>query len=119
MFASFAESLRELSDEAPQQQLDVPRLGSLMNANFGLRRELYGDATLGAINLRMIELAKELGFAAKFTGSGGAIVLLHTKSNGQLNEVDEVDVASRFASEDFVFRRIRVKLPEPQSVLDS
>ena len=49
---------------------------------------MYGDATLGSINLRMIELAKELGFAAKFTGSGGAIVLLHTKSNGQLNEVD-------------------------------
>ncbi len=116
-FASFAESLRELAD-APAQRLDVQRLGALMTANFGLRRQLYGDATLGAINIRMIELAKELGFAAKFTGSGGAVVLLHTRSDGQLSEADEVDVASRFASEDFVFSRIRVKLPEEQSILD-
>ena len=37
-------------------------------------RSLYGSAALGGANLRMIELARRHGSAAKFPGSGGAIV---------------------------------------------
>lgn len=37
-------------------------------------RELFGDAVLGATNLAMIETARSVGAAAKFTGSGGAII---------------------------------------------
>ena len=37
-------------------------------------RSLYGEAALGDANLRMIELARQYGAAAKFPGSGGAIV---------------------------------------------
>lgn len=51
------------------------KLGELMNRNFDLRRKLYGDASLGWKNLRMIEIARSLGAAAKFPGSGGAILI--------------------------------------------
>ena len=68
-------------------------------------------------NLRMIELARSLGFAAKFTGSGGAVVLLFGTKDGHLSEAEEVDFASRFAREDFVFSRLRVKQAE-RGILD-
>lgn len=35
---------------------------------------MFGDDALGAINIKMIEVARSVGAAAKFTGSGGAIV---------------------------------------------
>ena len=37
-------------------------------------RRMFGDEVLGAINIRMIETARSVGAAAKFTGSGGAVV---------------------------------------------
>lgn len=68
----FAE-LTDLAREALLQG-DHEALGALMNANFDLRRKLYGDECLGRRNLEMIELARSLGLPAKFPGSGGAIV---------------------------------------------
>jgi mevalonate kinase len=35
---------------------------------------MFGDAALGETNLAMIATARSVGAAAKFTGSGGAIV---------------------------------------------
>jgi glucuronokinase len=37
-------------------------------------RQLFGDEVLGSTNLQMIETARSVGAAAKFTGSGGAII---------------------------------------------
>lgn len=37
---------------------------------------MFGDEVLGATNLRMVEVARSVGAAAKFTGSGGAVVVL-------------------------------------------
>lgn len=37
---------------------------------------MFGDAALGETNLAMIATARSVGAAAKFTGSGGAIVAL-------------------------------------------
>ena len=51
-------------------------LGDLMQSNFEMRRELYGDAVVGSKNIRAITVANEHGLAAKFTGSGGALVCL-------------------------------------------
>ncbi|KAG2436323.1 hypothetical protein HXX76_006633 [Chlamydomonas incerta] len=51
------------------------RLAELMCANFDLRHALFGDAVLGARNLRMVELAKSMGAGVNFTGSGGAVVV--------------------------------------------
>lgn len=53
---------------------DHARLCDLMDENFATRRALYGDAALGANNLRMVELCRECGAAAKFPGSGGAVL---------------------------------------------
>ncbi|KAL2904596.1 Glucuronokinase 1 [Bienertia sinuspersici] len=53
---------------------DHAKLASLMNHNFDLRRSMFGDDALGDINLKMVEVAREVGAAAKFTGSGGAVV---------------------------------------------
>ena len=45
-----------------------------------LRRNLYGDAAIGAEDLEMIKIARShklsCGFYAKFCGSSGAIVVM-------------------------------------------
>mmetsp|Transcript_38945 Transcript_38945/g.97841 ORF Transcript_38945/g.97841 Transcript_38945/m.97841 type:complete len:358 (+) Transcript_38945:256-1329(+) len=69
--ASLAQAGREaLQGGHPQ------RLGALMDRNFDIRRQLFGAAALGEVNLGMIRLARQHGLPAKFTGSGGAIVVL-------------------------------------------
>lgn len=56
---------------------DYDTFGLLMDANFDLRRRIYGDEWLGQRNLEMIALARNFGLPAKFPGSGGAIVGLY------------------------------------------
>jgi len=53
---------------------DDKRFGTLMNANFDLRRKVYGDAIIGERNLHLIGIARNLGAPAKFPGSGGAAI---------------------------------------------
>ena len=48
-------------------------IAPLLNANFDLRRKIYGDM-MGAGNVQMVDTARQVGCSAKFTGSGGAIV---------------------------------------------
>ena len=50
---------------------DYRELGRLMDENFDLRASLV---RLNPANIRMIELARELGACAKYAGSGGAII---------------------------------------------
>jgi glucuronokinase len=57
-------------------------LAQLMERNFAMRLKLYGAAVVGSKNLAMINLASELGFSAKFTGSGGALVCLRKDGSG-------------------------------------
>uniref|UniRef100_A0A7S0PXY3 GHMP kinase C-terminal domain-containing protein n=1 Tax=Coccolithus braarudii TaxID=221442 RepID=A0A7S0PXY3_9EUKA len=59
---------------------DWAALGKAMNDNFALRRRIYGDACLGADNLKMISIASELGVPAKFSGSGGAVLGMCTEA---------------------------------------
>ncbi|CAG8752296.1 5176_t:CDS:2, partial [Racocetra fulgida] len=74
-FASYAEQTYHLLlDSSTTQMTKRVKLAKLMNMNFNLRQEIYGSKTLGKNNLKMIELARKFGFAAKFTGSGGTIV---------------------------------------------
>ncbi|CAM6084090.1 unnamed protein product [Calypogeia fissa] len=56
------------------QEGDYARLAKLMDKNFDLRRKIFGDEVLGDLNIRMVETARSVGAACKFTGSGGAIV---------------------------------------------
>ncbi|CAG8611105.1 5963_t:CDS:2 [Funneliformis caledonium] len=67
-FASFAEQSRQILIQNNRSKRN--ELAKYMNKNFDLRREIFGDQVLGQMNLRMIELAREYNFAAKFTGSG-------------------------------------------------
>lgn len=50
-------------------------LARLMDRNFDLRREMFGDDALGAFNVDMVMTPRAVGAAAKFTGSGGAAVV--------------------------------------------
>ncbi len=68
-FASYAERAKQAL-EAQDSQL----LAKLMNANFDLRKTLYGDEVIGTDNLYMIHIARKYGHAAKFCGSGGCIL---------------------------------------------
>ena len=64
-FASFSDSAKEaLSDK------DRVKLADLMDANFANRRALYGDDVIGAKNLEIVDIVKQLGHAIKFSGSG-------------------------------------------------
>jgi len=55
------------------EQGDEALLGQLMNRNFDHRRELFD---LGSAAAAPVELARREGAAAKFCGSGGAVVVL-------------------------------------------
>eukprot|EP00049_Salpingoeca_infusionum_P014756 m.279516 g.279516 ORF g.279516 m.279516 type:complete len:623 (-) comp15744_c0_seq8:190-2058(-) len=76
---------------------DAPALADLMDANFNLRRSVYGDACLGEDNLRMVAIARKHNAAAKFSGSGGAVVGLARPST------DLRSLQSDFEKEKFVF----------------
>ncbi|MEK0450751.1 MAG: hypothetical protein RL088_3019 [Verrucomicrobiota bacterium] len=68
MWASLAQQARDLLVAGRGSEL-----APLLNANFDLRRKVYGDM-MGAGNIQMVETARSVGCSAKFTGSGGAIV---------------------------------------------
>lgn len=64
------------------EQRDAAGLAALVELNFAMRRQLYGDAVVGDKNIRMVALAKSFGLSAKFTGSGGALLCLRTDGKG-------------------------------------
>lgn len=97
-FAELTEQCREALEAR-----DQARVGELMNANFDLRRSIYGDEALGQANLRMVSLARGLGAPAKFSGSGGAVIGLYRDDE----HYDELSAA--FAAGGF--RIVRARLP--------
>eukprot|EP00239_Pterosperma_sp_CCMP1384_P003867 CAMPEP_0197844330 /NCGR_PEP_ID=MMETSP1438-20131217/1313_1 /TAXON_ID=1461541 /ORGANISM="Pterosperma sp., Strain CCMP1384" /LENGTH=369 /DNA_ID=CAMNT_0043455057 /DNA_START=85 /DNA_END=1194 /DNA_ORIENTATION=+ len=77
-----------------------------IDRNFALRRKMFGDPALGALNIRMVEIATEVGAAAKFTGSGGASVVY---CRGGEKQVAALRAACD--KEGFVLEKIRVHRP--------
>jgi glucuronokinase len=67
-WAALAQEVRDLLIAGKGQAI-----APLLNANFDLRRKIYGDK-MGLGNVQMVETARKVGCSAKFTGSGGAIV---------------------------------------------
>ena len=67
------ECWKTITDEAKSliNQRQMQKLGALMNLNFDRRASLY---QINPHDLKMIETARSQGAAAKFTGSGGAII---------------------------------------------
>ncbi|KAJ4827559.1 Glucuronokinase 1 [Turnera subulata] len=68
---------------------DYPKLANLMNRNFDLRRSMFGDDALGALNIEMVEVARRVGAASKFTGSGGAVVVFCPNGAPQVELLEE------------------------------
>ena len=82
-----------------------------------MKGRMYGDAVVGARNIEMIDTAAAHGMAAKFTGSGGAIVCVRDlKGGGQpspadayvYSEEEERAIKEDFASRGFEFMRVIV-----------
>ena len=100
-FASFTEQARTCL-----QEYNHKGFAQLMSNNFNLRRETYGDAVVGASNLRMIELARQYHCAAKFPGSGGAVVLTWNGQDAETEAKDLLQLRRALESEGFVFLEI-------------
>jgi glucuronokinase len=77
-------ALGDLTDSAVEclKKPDIPGLAALMERNFALRRHMYGDDVVGKLNIQMADLASTFGLAAKFTGSGGALLCLLRNGQG-------------------------------------
>jgi glucuronokinase len=72
-----------LTDEAKEaiEAKDWTLLSALMNRNFDLRRQIYGDDALGAKTIRMVEIGREYGSCVKLPGSGGAVVGMYLEKS--------------------------------------
>ncbi|XP_015063245.1 glucuronokinase 1 [Solanum pennellii] len=68
---------------------DYNKLAALMNHNFDLRRRMFGDNALGAMNIEMVEIARKVGAASKFTGSGGAVVVFCPDGTSQVKQLED------------------------------
>merc|ERR1712151_536493 len=68
-FAELTVSAKDVFDRQ-----DHKALCDLMDANFSERLKLYGEDCLGEQNLKMIDICQRAGAAAKFPGSGGAVL---------------------------------------------
>ncbi|XP_030236514.1 glucuronokinase with putative uridyl pyrophosphorylase [Gadus morhua] len=92
-------SFAQLTDEARAalEGKDWPLLARLMDRNFELRRSVYTDECLGPGNLRMVQLAKQFGAAAKLPGSGGAVLGL------SVDQQRMVEMRQAFQEAGFVF----------------
>lgn len=71
------------------EEKDYNKLAALMNRNFDLRRSMFGDDALGALNLKMVEVARKVGAASKFTGSGGAVVAFCPEGASQVKLLED------------------------------
>ena len=81
---------------------DVDRVSQLMDQNFDLRRKILGDHIIGKENLEMINIARRCGCAAKFSGSGGAIIGLY-QTPDQLEELENL-----YRQHGFAFTKIAI-----------
>ena len=92
------QQLAELAVQGRQALMrrDWKQLHELMNENFRLRRQLYGDAVIGEMSLAMVQAARAVGAAAKLTGSGGAVVALCREGEQQVERLQQGCREKRF-----------------------
>jgi glucuronokinase len=97
-FADYAQEAKQALEKR-----DLKRFGMLMNANFDLRREVYGDSAIGERNLQMIEIARNLGAPVKFPGSGGAVIGIYEDEN-QYRKLEQA-----YLSQGYIFAGVSVE----------
>ncbi|XP_071730363.1 glucuronokinase 1-like [Rutidosis leptorrhynchoides] len=88
-----------LEGKAALLKKDYTKLATLMNQNFDLRRRMFGDAALGALNIEMVEIARRVGAASKFTGSGGAVVAFCPDGPSQVELLEKACKKAGFSIE--------------------
>ncbi|KAI8910199.1 ribosomal protein S5 domain 2-type protein [Gorgonomyces haynaldii] len=59
---------------------DLETFAELLNQNFDLRRELYGDLVIGR-SLEIVLIARSHGHACKLSGSGGCVIGMSLKQD--------------------------------------
>ena len=64
-------------------------------STFNLRKEMFGAEALGARNVEMIDTARGTGSFAKFTGSGGAAVVLCATASEEEREAMYADCEAK------------------------
>lgn len=78
---------------------DYAKLATLMNQNFDLRRCMFDDDALGAVNIEMVEVARTIGAASKFTGSGGAVIVFCPDGPSQVKQLVDACQEAGFVCE--------------------
>ncbi|CAN8268472.1 unnamed protein product [Cochlearia groenlandica] len=68
---------------------DQSKLVELMNLNFELIRKMFVEECLGEMNIEMVEVARRVGEASKFTGSGGAVVVYCPQGESHVKLLEE------------------------------
>ena len=100
-------TLADKTKQCLEEGRDLTTLCDLMDQNFATRRKLYSDQVVGEVNIRCVELANSLGLAAKFTGSGGALICLpRTKEKGWLDGDAEATAVEKFREAGFSMVRV-------------
>lgn len=56
---------------------------------WNLCRRMFGDECLGALNIEMVEVARRVRAASKFTGSGGAVVAFCPEGPPQVKRLED------------------------------
>ncbi|KAM7268710.1 hypothetical protein ACFE04_010876 [Oxalis oulophora] len=91
---------------------DYSKFANLMNRNFDLRRSMFGDECLGDLNIEMVEIARRVGAASKFTGSGGAVVAFCPEGPSQ-----EKLLQDEYKKAGFIIEQVKV-VPSRLNVID-
>lgn len=73
---------------------------------------MFGEDALGALNMKMVEVARRVGAAPKFTGSGGAAVVFCPDGPSQVKLLEDA-----CQKEGFIIEPVRVQ-PSCLSALD-
>ena len=104
------EQFAEYTEQAKEAILarDWDRLADLMDANFALRRKTYGERAIAPEMLKMVAIAQRHGAAAKFPGSGGAVVGMCRGDNGTRNLAA---LRKEYEEEGYVFCLLTPKEP--------
>ena len=64
---------------------------------------MFGDEALGVLNIEIVATARSVGAAAKFTGSGGAIVAFCPLGEAQIRQLKVVCQDKKFVVIDAMY----------------
>lgn len=81
---------------------------------------MFGDDALGDVNIKMVEVARKVGAASKFTGSGGAVVAYCPEGTSQAKLLEDECHKAGFVLiplEPFPYRLNETDFENPEDVM--